>query len=174
MHRVLIIIIGLTIALLLQACGGYKAKPDDRQAKYSIFNENLIAANKYLVKEDADRISSYIKRRGWQTQDGEGGLKYIVFDSGSGDSISISPKVTMDYQLELLDGTICYTSRDDGEKELVVGSSEMEPGLARALRKFRHGDSAALILPPHYAKGLIGDMNQIPPHSVIVYYTRIK
>jgi len=162
------------VALIISACGNKVKRDDDSHKEYSIFNENLIAANKYLVKEDAERIQSYIKRRNWQMQDGEGGLKYLIFDHGSGDSISISPKVSMDYRLELLDGTVCYTSAEEGEKELVVGSSEMEPGLARAFKKFRHGDSAVMILPPHYAKGLIGDMNQIPPHSVIVYYTRMK
>ncbi len=155
------------------SCGS-KVRRDTGEAKYDIFNPNLIAANKYLVKEDAERIESYIKRRSWQMEDGDGGLRYLIFDHGTGDSLSAKPQVSMDFRVELLDGTECYNSETDGLKELTVGASEMEPGLARAFRKFRHGDSAVMILPPHYAKGLIGDMNQIPPHSVIVYYARIK
>lgn len=167
-------IIIIISVLLLASCGGYKVKKEEPHTEYSIFNENLIAANKYLVKEDAERIESYIRRRSWQMEDGEGGLKYLIFDHGTGDSLNVAPNVTLDYRIELLDGTECYNSKNDGEKELRVGASEMEPGLARAFKKFRHGDSAVMILPPHYAKGLIGDMNQIPPHSVIVYYARMK
>ncbi len=174
MKRLSYIITAICGLMLLSSCGGNRVKKDDGHKEYSIFNENLITANKYLVKEDAERISNYTKRRGWQMQDGEGGLEYLIFEHGNGDSISQNPKVMMDYRLELLDGTLCYSSADDGEKELIVGSSEMDPGLARVFKRFRHGDSTVMILPPHYAKGLIGDMNQIPPHSVIVYYARMK
>lgn len=162
----------LAAMLIMAACGHQPQRQQEK--KYDIFNENLIAANKYLVKEDSEQIQNYIRRRGWQMQDGEGGLKYMIFDNGQGDSLTHKPELNMDYTLQLLDGTVCYNSTKDGEKNLVVGSSEMEPGLARAFKKFRHGDSVVMILPPHYAKGLIGDMNQIPPHSVIVYYARIK
>lgn len=164
----------LIMALLMSACGSKVKRDSEEEPKYSIFNKNLITANKYLVKEDLVQIENYAKRRSWQMQDGEGGLKYIVFDHGTGDSLNVAPQVSLDYQMELLDGTICYNTEENGEKNLVVGASEMEPGLARAFKKFCHGDSVVMILPPHYAKGLIGDMNKIPPHSVIVYYARIK
>ena len=72
------------------------------------------------------------------------------------------------------DGTICYASQKDGNKELTVGASEMEPGMTLTFRRLCHGDSAVLILPPHFAKGLIGDMDRIPPHSVVVYFVRIN
>ncbi|MCR5453494.1 MAG: FKBP-type peptidyl-prolyl cis-trans isomerase [Bacteroidales bacterium] len=163
-----------TIASLLLASCGSKVKRDDgKETEYSIFNENLITANKYLIKEDAERIAQYIKRRSWQMEDGEGGIKYMVCTRGNGDSISVSPKITIDYRVELLDGSICYDSRTDGQRELTVGASEMEPGMTRTFRRMCHGDSAVLILPPHYAKGLIGDMDKIPPHSVIVYFVNL-
>jgi hypothetical protein len=76
----------------------------------------------------------------------------------------------MHYRVELLDGTICY----DDEKEMSYPSGEMDAGLNRTFGKFCHNDSLVLILPPHYAKGLIGDLDKIPPHSVVVYYVRIK
>lgn len=159
--------------IMLASCTGNKVKRDDGHEKYSIFNKNLITANKYLVKEDAQRIDNYIKRRSWQMLDGEGGIRYMIIERGTGDSISQMPHLTMQYRVELLDGTLCYDSQTDGIKELTVGSSEMEPGMTRTFSRLCHGDSAVLILPPHYAKGLIGDMNKIPPHSVIVYYIRI-
>ena len=158
---------------IVAACGSKVKRDDGTEKEYSIFNENLITANKYLVKEDAERTAQYIKRRSWNMTDGEGGIQYMVCAHGNGDSISIAPKIRMDYRVELLDGTICYDSQKDGKKELTVGASEMEPGMTRTFRRLCHGDSAVLILPPHYAKGLIGDMDMIPPHSVVVYFIRI-
>ncbi len=159
--------------ILAVGCGSKVKRDDQSKTEYSIFNDNLITANKYLVKEDAERTAQYIKRRNWDMTDGEGGIKYMVCDRGTGDSIAAAPKILMEYRVELLDGTVCYDSRADGKKELTIGSSEMEPGMTRTFRRLCHGDSAILILPPHYAKGLIGDMDKIPPHSVVVYFVRI-
>ena len=155
------------------SCGSKVKRDDGTQKEYSIFNENLITANKYLVKEDAERMAQYIKRRSWKMTDGEGGIQYMICAHGTGDSISVQPKLLMDYRVELLDGTVCYDSQTDGKKELTVGASEMDSGMTRTFRKMCHGDSAVLILPPHYAKGLIGDMDRIPPHSVVVYFVKI-
>jgi FKBP-type peptidyl-prolyl cis-trans isomerase len=158
----------LLVSVLYFSCS---APPKNEEAKkYNMWNENLITANKYLIKEDAERIDNYIKRRAWKISDGEGGLKYMVFSSDGGDSISSTPKFSMHYRVELLDGTICY----DDEKEMSYPSGEMDAGLNRTFGKFCHNDSLVLILPPHYAKGLIGDLDKIPPHSVVVYYVRIK
>ena len=159
--------------MIAAACGSKVKRDDGTEKEYSIFNENLITANKYLVKEDAERIAQYIKRRSWKMENGDGGIQYMVCAHGDGDSISAAPKIRMDYRVELLDGTICYDSKTNGQKELTVGSSEMEPGMTRTLRRLCHGDSAVLILPPHLAKGLIGDMDRIPPHSVVVYHVRL-
>ncbi|MBO7567314.1 MAG: FKBP-type peptidyl-prolyl cis-trans isomerase [Bacteroidales bacterium] len=170
-HTLLILLLTLTFAAA--SCGSKVKRDDESQKEYSIFNENLITANKYLVKEDAERTAQYIKRRSWKMENGEGGIQYMICSHGEGDSISKSPKLKMDYRVELLDGTICYDSQTDGKKELTVGASEMEPGMTRTFRNLCHGDSAVLILPPHYAKGLIGDMDKIPPHSVVVYFVKI-
>lgn len=167
------LLIYIAAALLCASCGSKVKRDDGSTMQYSIFNDKLITANKYLVKEDAERTAQYIKRRSWKMEDGEGGIKYMVCAHGEGDSISLSPKTTIDYRVELLDGTICYDSQTDGQRDLTVGASEMEPGMTRTFRRLCHGDSAVLILPPHYAKGLIGDMDQIPPHSVIVYFVRL-
>lgn len=165
----------LLLTLIFAASCGSKVKRDDGTEKeYSIFNENLITANKYLVKEDAEHIAQYVKRRNWKMTEGDGGIQYMMCDYGKGDSISIAPKIVMDYRVELLDGTICYDSQTDGKKELTVGASEMEPGMIHTFRHLCHGDSAILILPPHFAKGLVGDMDKIPPHSVVVYFVRIN
>ncbi|MBR4266521.1 MAG: FKBP-type peptidyl-prolyl cis-trans isomerase [Bacteroidales bacterium] len=169
-----LLLLSLT-TIFAMSCGSRIQKEDpSEKVKYDMNNQNLITANKYLVKEDAERTENYIKRRSWTMEDGDGGLKYLIFDHGKGDSIVANPSITMDYRVELLDGTVCYDSEKDGKKELIVGNSEMETGLVKMFKKFCHGDSAAIILPPHYAKGLVGDLNQIPPHSVIVYYVRIN
>lgn len=138
-----------------------------------MFDQKLITANKYLVKQDAELVDKYLKRRNWQPQDCGGGLKLMITKHGSGDSIIHKPDVQFAFRVELLDGTLCYSSETEGKKKLIFGSGELEPGLIKAFARLKHGDQAVFILPPHLAKGLLGDLNKIPPHSVIVYYADI-
>lgn len=163
----------ILVALFLAACS---QTPDNtkKTQEYSMFNENLITANKYLVKQDMEQIENYIKRRNWQMDTADGGIRYMITKHGEGLSVEQDPNVILNYRIELLDGTLCYDSQTDGKQNLVAGSSEMIVGLIKAFKFLRHGDEAVLILPPHAAKGLVGDLNKIPPHSVIVYYLGIE
>ncbi|MBP5502964.1 MAG: FKBP-type peptidyl-prolyl cis-trans isomerase [Bacteroidales bacterium] len=163
----------IIVALFLAACS---QTPDNtkKPQEYSMFNENLITANKYLVKQDIEQINNYIKRRNWQMDTADGGIRYMITKHGEGLSVEQDPNVILNYRIELLDGTLCYDSQTDGKQNLVAGSSEMIVGLIKAFKFLRHGDEAVLILPPHAAKGLVGDLNKIPPHSVIVYYLGIE
>lgn len=165
----------ICVSMFYVACdGNRKTYHNSQKQQYNIFDSSLITANKYLVKEDIAHIKNYIKRRNWDMLDGDGGIKYMITHHGLGDSVSRAPELEMDYRIELLDGTVCYSSETDGKKHLVVGSSQMETGLIKAFKKLCHGDKAVFILPPHFAKGLVGDLNKIPPHSVIVYFVDIK
>jgi len=145
----------------------------EKEVKYNIFNKNLITANKELVRQDARQIENYIKRRNWNMTDMGSGLSMMILEHGTGDSIKHNPNIKVDYKIELLDGTVCYSSQNDGRKDYVFGNSEMESGLIKGFSKLRHGDKAVFIMPCHLMKGLIGDLNKIPVHSTVVYYVEI-
>ena len=80
----------------------------------------------------------------------------------------------MSYECSLLDGTKCYSSETLGPKEVVLGRSQLEPGLNEGLRLMRQGGSAIFILPPFLAYGFVGDGKKIPPRSIIVYSIKIE
>jgi FKBP-type peptidyl-prolyl cis-trans isomerase len=101
------------------------------------------------------------------------GLWFQIIREGDGKTFSNNDKIVMDYECSLLDGTKCYSSKDIGPKELVLGRSEMEPGLNEGLRLLKPGAEAIFIIPPFLAYGLIGDRKMIPPRAVIVYYVNI-
>jgi FKBP-type peptidyl-prolyl cis-trans isomerase len=73
----------------------------------------------------------------------------------------------------LLDGTLCYSSADLGPKEIVLGKTELEPGMNEGLRLLKPGAEALFILPPFLAFGLVGDGKKIPPRTIIVYSVSI-
>ena len=129
--------------------------------------------NKYLVQKDRERILNYIERKDLKMQESKTGLWYQILKEGEGTLFTDNNKIVMEYECSLLDGTVCYTSEKLGRKELVLGRSEMEPGMNEGLRLLRPGSQATFIFPPYLAYGLVGDRKMIPSRAIIVYNVNI-
>jgi FKBP-type peptidyl-prolyl cis-trans isomerase len=131
--------------------------------------DTLITINKYLLKEDEMHIKNYVERHGWQMQMTETGLWYEVYEKGTGEQALKGNIAKIKYTIELLDGTLCYSSDKDGPKEFKLGQGNVESGLEEGLLLMHCGDKAHFIMPPHIAHGLIGDSKKIPARAIIVY-----
>ena len=129
--------------------------------------------NRYLVQKDRERIESYIERKNLNMTESSTGLWYLVKKEGSGDFFTDNDKIIMKYECYLLDGTKCYTSENLGPREVILGKSELEPGLNEGLRMLKPGAEAIFIIPPFLAYGLVGDGEKIPSRAVIVYNVNI-
>ena len=149
---------------------------DGRQLTKEEFNEQkqlFERANKQLVKQDKEKIESYAARRNWNMELTESGLYFEIVERGDGPMITSGKNALIDYDVTLLDGTPCYSSKEAGPKNIGVGMGHEESGLIQGLLMLREGDRARFILPPHIAHGLLGDENMIPPRSVIVYQLKV-
>ena len=129
--------------------------------------------NKYLVQKDRERIKNYIERKNLKMSESSTGIWYQVLKEGTGEILKDNDKVVFDYDCSLLDGTECYSSKNLGPKEIILGKSEMEQGLNEGLRLLKPGSEAIFIIPPYLAYGLAGDRKMIPPRAVIVYKVNI-
>ena len=143
-------------------------EPDvtDRQVQVK---DNLKRVNKFLAEKDQERIRSFVERRGWQMQTTGSGLWYMVYHQGQGRDIGQGMYVKMNYEIRLLDGTLCYTSDSTGAKVFRVGEDDEPQGLHKAVEKLRVGDRARIIIPPHLAHGLVGDGQRIPARAILLY-----
>ncbi len=154
---------------LLPAC----RQQDERQKlspeEFSEQQKLVERANRYLVKQDKELIESFASRRGWDMEITETGLYYQIYEKGNGPATAIGKDILMHYDISLLDGTPCYSSKEGGPKRVRIGRDQEESGLVQGMLLMRQGDKARFILPPHMAYGLLGDENKIPPRSVIVY-----
>ncbi len=129
----------------------------------------LLRINKFLVRKDVDLIRSYAARRGWEMQVTESGLFYEIYEHTDGTPAETGMRVSIDYRVSLLDGTLCYSSEKDGIKEFMLGKSQEISGIEQGVEMMRKGEKARFIIPPHLAYGLLGDENRIPARSIIVY-----
>jgi FKBP-type peptidyl-prolyl cis-trans isomerase FkpA len=135
--------------------------------------EEMADLNKYLVEKDRERIKNYIERKDLHMTESPTGLWYQILEEGSGRNFRDKDKIVMEYECDLLDGTKCYSSRQLGPKELILGRSPMEAGMNEGLRLLKPGSHAIFILPPFMAYGLVGDGKMIPSRAVIVYNVNI-
>ncbi len=161
------------LVLFTIACSGGKVKMPDETSK-STSEETLVEANRVLVKKDKQRIARYVERMGWQMKETETGLWYEILEPGTGDSVTAGERVSVEYTISLLDGTVCYSSKDDGLKEFTVGRGRVESGLEQGILLCREQTKARFIMPPYLAYGLPGDGSRIPARAIIIYEIKVN
>jgi gliding motility-associated peptidyl-prolyl isomerase len=162
----------LIVALITGNC----SSQPDRQITEKQVRETqnaMVEVNRMLVKKDKQKIADFIKQRNLSLQESETGLWYGITRKGTGETVREGMTVALEYDVELLDGTRCYSSDSLGYKQFTVGKGEVESGLDEGVRLMQTGSEAVLILPPHLAFGFQGDGDKIPARSIIVYHVKI-
>ena len=167
--RIIVLIMVMSTAFV--ACE--EEKPNDTPPSKPMGKEELIQHNKDLVVQENQRVEAFITRRQWPMESSGTGLRYWIMEPGEGDSVRTGDVIAVQYQISLLDGTVCYSSDTAKPEHFKVGMDQVESGLHEGVTYLRVGDHARLILPPHLAHGLVGDMNKIPPRSTLIYDIRI-
>jgi len=163
------ILVPIIFVFLIASCNNENTTKQPIVFEGSKLEDTLIKANKYLLKRDKELIESYIQRRNWKMQSTDAGLWYEIYHKTKNKKIVAGDIIKYNYEVSLLDGTLCYSSEKDGFAQVKIGQTGKETGLDRGLLKMRIGEKAHLILPPYMAHGLIGDMDRIPSRSTIVY-----
>ena len=136
--------------------------------------KDIAKLNSYLVEKDRERILSYAERRNLELKETGTGLWYMIRKDGSGIKLKDKDHIIMEYTCSLLDGTPCYSSDKLGPKDIILGRSEIEPGLYEGLKLLNRGSEAIFIIPPFLGFGLPGDGRAIPPRATLVYDVKIK
>jgi len=161
----------IVLSFLFSGCCRQEKKVSEEE--YRKTREAMVGVNRMLVKKDMERIKAYISRHNWDMQQTTSGLWYMIVEQGHGKTISTGETVTLNYRLELLDGTLCYASDSLGPKQFRIGQGGVESGLEEGLLLLKEGSKARFIMPPHLAHGLTGDGNCIPARAVIMYEVEV-
>lgn len=163
----------LVAALLALVLTQYHSNPrvvqSQKTEKKQDISGNLKRVNKFLAEKDQERIRSFVSRRDWNMQTTGSGLWYMIYEKGDGVPVESGMFVKLNYEIRLLDGTLCYSSDSTGAKVFQVDQGDETQGLHEGLKYLAEGDRARLIMPPHLAHGLIGDGERIPARAILVY-----
>jgi len=131
----------------------------------------LIELNKSQTQIESEMIDAFVSRHQWRVTETGTGLRYFIYKESENESENAKEGqvAVVDFVISLLDGTICYSSKDTGPQEFLIGQDNVESGLHEGITFMKTGDKAKLILPSHLAHGLIGDQDKIPPRATIIY-----
>jgi FKBP-type peptidyl-prolyl cis-trans isomerase len=134
-----------------------------------MMDDSVIKYNKAVVKTEDQEIEDLMQRYGWKMVKSTTGLRYMIYKHGAGERAVKGKKVTISYEVRLINGNLCYSSAEKGQKEFTAGRGEVEVGIEEGILLMRVGDRAKFIVPSHLAFGLLGDQDKIPPKSTLIY-----
>ncbi|MBR4155649.1 MAG: FKBP-type peptidyl-prolyl cis-trans isomerase [Bacteroidales bacterium] len=162
----------LFVTLLSCSGGGNKQEMVNNVDKQEL-DRSLEKANRYMLLQESELINDYIVRHKLDVVQTGTGLRYQIIKEGEGEYIKKGDKITLAYELRLLNGDLIYSSEKEGNKTFLVGKGGVESGLEEAVLKLRKNSVAVVILPSHLAHGLLGDSNKIPPKAALVYKIKV-
>lgn len=153
------------IAIFLFSC-----KEDEPEHVVIDWNkEKSTKMHQNLAKEEEIDIRLYLARHTeWEMEKTGSGLQYFIYEHGEGDSIKVGDIAQVEYEISLLDGTICYATADDEVEEFVVDRAQIESGIQEGVKLLHKGDKVKFIFPSHLGHGLIGDLDKIPPLTPLI------
>ncbi|HRO76280.1 MAG TPA: FKBP-type peptidyl-prolyl cis-trans isomerase [Crocinitomicaceae bacterium] len=96
------------------------------------------------------------------------GLRIAFLKKGDGEKAETGKIAEVNFKISLLDGTVCYQSDLDRADYYKIDKEDIESGVQEGIKLMNVGDKCKLIVPSHLAHGLVGDMDKIPPLSVLV------
>jgi FKBP-type peptidyl-prolyl cis-trans isomerase len=97
------------------------------------------------------------------------GLTYSMIQNGSGPKVENGKEVTTHCILTLEDGTLIWSSRDDGrEYTFVQGVTSHLTGFEEVLSYMKEGDRLKVAIPGNLGYGPNG-RDPIPPNATLIY-----
>jgi FKBP-type peptidyl-prolyl cis-trans isomerase len=148
----------------------------DKKSKTSLNNlsekeikEKLIEANKIAAQKESIQIDGYVSRRKLDVTKTGTGLRYFIYHEGKGEKAENGKIAVVKYEVSLIDGTVCYSTKEKGTEEFIIGKDNVESGLHEGITYMKVGDKAKIIIPSYLAHGLAGDFKKIPVRSTIIY-----
>ena len=120
--------------------------------------ENLLQAEKFLASNLNNTAVVEI----------EAGLQYIVLESSESSRVpNLDSTITADFHGTLIDGSVFWSSIDNGEP-LTIVLSQLIPGCQKAISMMSEGDAWRVFIHPNLAYGEEGRPG-IPSNSALTF-----
>lgn len=163
----------LVVMLAFVACSNSQNRRVVPASTDGISRDDYIEINRQRVSQEQAVIVNYLDTTELDMQRTATGLWYQIDEVGTGAQVVAGKVVVLNYEIRLLDGTLCYSSEQDGQKVFLVGQGGVESGLEEGILLLSEGSEATFLMPPHLAHGLVGDDDRIPPRAILRYMVKV-
>jgi FKBP-type peptidyl-prolyl cis-trans isomerase len=166
----------ILLVVLVSFVIGCTTKPKEVKKQPKWTKDQSIEMQKVFAQEEEQEIEDFLKRHSdWKMTKTGTGLRYFIYKKSEySDTAKAGDIVVVDFDVSLLDGTHCYSSKENGEEQFMVEKTDIESGLHQAMKLMCTDDKGKFILPSALAHRLIGDLDKIPPLMTVVYDIHVK
>jgi FKBP-type peptidyl-prolyl cis-trans isomerase len=139
------------------------------------YKKELLDSSATQIKEDDQKIQSYLKKKKLNAQKTESGVYYVIQQEGTGQKIEPGDTVSVDYVGKLLDGTEFDKSTPGHPLVFQDGVGMVIPGFDEAMESLKEGAKATIIIPSSLGYGPQGikkpgeEAYAIPKNAVLVF-----
>lgn len=164
-------LIATIILLTCTSCGSNDPVAMNDNEPLNWTPENSSELNKGWIEDEQFIINEFVDRRGWEMTESSSGLRYMIYEYGSGEDSLAAPgqRAYVEFEVAPLGDTVVYRSSPEKRDFFTIEMDHIEYGIHEAVTYMRVGDRAKIILPHHLAHGLLGDDLMIPPLSAVLY-----
>ena len=131
--------------------------------------ENLLEMNRVLAEKETKEIEAFVEQSELDFTQSPLGFWHHIEYQGNGNQIIKGDKVRVTYNLSLLDGTVCYTPQNKGDKTITIGKFDIIKGLDESLLLLNEGGRGTFIIPSDLAFAMIGDQDCIGAKKTVIY-----
>lgn len=125
--------------------------------------------NKENIGIEDQQIDDYLDRRKWNFTKTKSGLRYLIYENGSGIQPYSGSNIELEYSLSLIRGEQIYTSKGSNSMIFTVDRDDVPTGLNEFVKMMKVGDKAKLIVPSYLGYGVTGDGDKIPARATLFY-----
>jgi FKBP-type peptidyl-prolyl cis-trans isomerase len=158
------------LLVVLMSCNGCREQRESQEVitQYKLMKD-LVAHNKALHEEEIQLIDDFIATQNWKMTTTGTGLRYWIYQPGSGAQAKLNNVASIQYIVSKFDGTELYRSDFSKPSQFLIGQDNVESGLHEMILLMKVGDKAKVILPSHLAFGLTGDSKKVAQSMPLLY-----
>jgi FKBP-type peptidyl-prolyl cis-trans isomerase FkpA len=156
-------------SLFLVGCSGCGNDHQKSSPAPANLEEQLIEMHRKNLQEEEAIINNYVKKNKLKMETSKTGMRYVIYETSGGLETSEGQDVTFNYEVRLLDNTLCYSSDIKGPMMFRIGLDDVASGMHEAALNMRVGDKATMIFPSRLGYGLTGDRDRIPTGAILLY-----
>jgi len=157
------------IALFIWSCEGQPQKKDltkilTKKERFEISQNSL----KQVLEKEQSQIKKFIQRKGGSFTESQTGVHYFIYSKENNQKYPVAGnRLSVQYGLKLLNGV--EIKAKNTTDQITLDYDDKESGLHEILKKMQLKEKAIIIIPSHRAHGLVGNDQDIPPVSSLVY-----